>query len=120
MGAACQLALAVCCWSYVRLPKNMVWLVLLIAPLHAFGLTATWSASLEDARNSVGSASKVHTTFCNSLVLGSVLWGAVLERPPLGVGFTRGFELNAGVLAAWSVAWQVTLVPLPLFAQPAE
>jgi MFS family permease len=112
----CQVITALRCWMYTVVPKDMVWLSILVSPFHGVCFAAMWGASMEYAkrlsgkRNLAKMTSLVNGVYYNvSMGIGSVAWGALVEPPPKGLGFIRSFQVDIYFILAWSVIWQIGL-----------
>jgi len=111
---AAEFVLAARCVLYAILPRHLPWLVLLIEPLHGFTFAAMWCATVEYARRLAppGSEAKMQAVVNGlfsyvALGTGSLLWGFVVRRPPMGLGFTASFYLDAGLILVWLAVWKL-------------
>jgi len=112
----CQVITAVRCWLYAIMPKSMAWLVLVVGTLQGVSFAAMWVASMEYAKRLSNDKTLAKMTsltngiyYSVSMGVGSLLWGAVVEQPPKGLGFRQSFILDAVCMVGWSVIWQLGL-----------
>jgi len=105
---AAELLLSVRCVLYAYLPREHPWLVLFVQPLHGITHSMMWSATVECARRLAkpGTEAKMQALvnglfYQISYGFGSFLWGMAVLKPPAGLGFSRCFMLDAGLVVVW-------------------
>jgi len=112
----CQIITAVRCWLYAIMPKDMAWLVLIVGSLQGVSFAAMWVASMEYAKRLSNDKTLAKMTsltngiyYSVSMGIGSLMWGAIVEQPPTGLGFRSSFTLDATCMVCWSIIWQLGL-----------
>ncbi|CAD7933432.1 unnamed protein product [Amoebophrya sp. A120] len=104
----CHLVFALRCLLYVMLPRDQVWTVLLVEPLHGVTFAAMWTASVHYAQNNAPRG--LETTMqavCNGLYqqlgfsIGSLFWGRVIDS----YGFDFAYYACGVVVLVWGAVW---------------
>merc|ERR1712087_1067848 len=121
----CQIIVALRCFLYLLIPKNNVWLVLLVEPLHGICFAGMWGATMEYAKRLAGISNVAQMTalvngvyYQISMGMGSFLWGSLVSTDVLG--FRKSFEADIYGTLIWSVIWQLGLVVIANTARSAR
>ncbi|CAD7970644.1 unnamed protein product [Amoebophrya sp. A25] len=106
--AGCHIVFALRCLLYVCLPRDFVWSVLIVEPLHGITFAAMWTASVHYAQqNAPKGYETTMQAVCNGLYqqlgfsIGSILWGRVIDV----YGFDVAYYSCAAVILTWSAVW---------------
>jgi len=112
----CQVVTAARCYMYISVPKDNVWLSILISPLHGICFAAMWLASMEYAKRLAGPNNLAKMTslvngiyYSVSMGVGSLLWGVMTDKQQ-GVGFVPSFQLDGIALMIWALIFQFGLL----------
>jgi len=115
----CQMIVALRCWLYLLIPKDQVWLVLLVEPLHGICFAGMWGATMEYAKRLAGNKNVAQMTalvngvyYQVSMGIGSFVWGSLVSKPPTGLGFRGSFVVDIFGTIIWSIIWQMGLLAI--------
>lgn len=113
----CQVIVALRCFLYLMIPKQHVWLVLFVEPLHGICFAGMWGATMEYAKRLAGISNVAQMTalvngiyYQISMGIGGLVWGQLVSNAPVGIGFANSFKVDIVATIVWSIVWQIGLV----------